>query len=65
MLVSCLDSCGNLLPGEHIVADAARAGVGDTVLVSADGSAAELEFQDDPCVLDGVIVGVIDSMKLD
>lgn len=67
MLVCFLDSDGNELPEEHIYADAAGAGVGDLVLVSEDGGAAEAEFDlgGDVCVFDGVIVGVVDSVNFD
>ena len=64
LIVSFLNSEGALLEEEYIYADIAGAGVGDMVLVSEDGGAAELEFeQDELCSLDGVIVGVIDSVN--
>jgi len=64
MLVSFLRLDGTLAPGEYVYADAAGAGVGDTVLVCEEGSAAEVEFEleNDVCVFDGVIVGVVDNI---
>lgn len=67
MLIRFLDSAGNEMPEEHVYADAAGAGVGDLVLVSEDGSAAETEFhlENDVCAFDGVIVGVVDEVRYD
>ena len=63
LIVSFLDGRGELLDEEYIYADAAGAGVGDMVLVSEDGTAAELEFEhDEICSHDGVIVGVVDGV---
>ncbi|MEE0419364.1 MAG: EutN/CcmL family microcompartment protein [Lachnospiraceae bacterium] len=47
---------------EAVFADAAQAGIGDLVLVCEDGGAAGMVFalEGSVCVLDGVIVGVID-----
>ena len=64
LIVSFFGSDGTLLEEEHIFADVAGAGVGDTVLVTEDGGAAALEFaQDELCSLDGVIVGVVDDIS--
>ena len=62
LLVRFLDKDGNELE-EGVFADAADAGIGDLVLVSEDGGAAELvfELEDSVCVFDGLIVGVIDE----
>ena len=67
MLIRFLDHDGQETEEEHIYADAAGAGIGDLVLVSEDGSAAETEFhlQDDVCTFDGVIVGILDHMYFD
>ena len=67
MLISYLGLDGNLDAGEYVYADAAGAGVGDTVLVCEEGSAAEVEFglEGDVCVFDGVIVGVVDHIYID
>lgn len=67
MLIRFLNDHGEELDDEYVYADAAGAGVGDLVLVSEDGSAAETEFhlENDVCTFDGVIVGVVDSMHYD
>ncbi len=67
MLIRFLNDRGEELDDEYVYADAAGAGVGDLVLVSEDGSAAETEFhlENDVCTFDGVIVGVVDSMRYD
>ena len=67
MLVRFLDRDGNEQEDEHVYADAAGAGIGDLVLVSEDGGAAETEFhlENDVCTFDGVIVGVVDLMQYD
>lgn len=67
MLIRFLNDKGEELEDEHVYADAAGAGVGDLVLVSEDGSAAETEFhlENDVCTFDGVIVGVVDRMFYD
>ena len=67
MLIRFLNDKGEEMEDEHVYADAAGAGVGDLVLVSEDGSAAETEFhlENDVCTFDGVIVGVVDRMFYD
>ena len=67
MLIRFLNDRGEELDDEYVYADAAGAGVGDLVLVSEDGSAAETEFhlENDVCTFDGVIVGVVDLMHYD
>ena len=67
MLIRFLNDKGEEMEDEHVYADAAGAGVGDLVLVSEDGSAAETEFhlENDVCTFDGVIVGVVDRIYYD
>ena len=67
MLVRFLDDKGEEIEDEHVYADASDCGVGDIVLVSEEGSAAQTEFEldDIDCTLDGVIVGVIDRITYD
>jgi len=67
MLIRFLDDFGREMEDEFAYADAAGAGVGDLVLVSEDGGAAETEFhlENDVCAFDGVIVGVVDEMRYD
>ncbi len=67
MLIRFLNDKGEEMEDEHVYADAAGAGVGDLVLVSEDGSAAETEFhlENDVCTFDGVIVGVVDRVFYD
>lgn len=62
LLVRFLDGEGRGTE-EGVFADSANAGIGDLVLVSEDGGAAELVFglEDKVCVFDGLIVGVIDE----
>ena len=67
MLIRFLNDRGEEMEDEYVYADAAGAGVGDLVLVSEDGSAAETEFhlENDVCTFDGVIVGVVDRVFYD
>ena len=67
MLIRFLDDKGEETEEEYVYADASGAGVGDLVLVSEDGSAAETEFhlENDVCTFDGVIVGVFDRLFYD
>lgn len=67
MLIRFLDDKGEETEEEYVYADASGAGVGDLVLVSEDGSAAETEFhlENDVCTFDGVIVGVVDRLFYD
>ena len=67
MLIRFLDNKGEESEEEYVYADASGAGVGDLVLVSEDGSAAETEFhlENDVCTFDGVIVGVVDRLYYD
>ena len=67
MLIRFLNDKGEEMEDEHVYADAAGAGIGDLVLVSEDGSAAETEFhlENDVCTFDGVIVGVVDRVFYD
>ncbi len=62
LLVRFEDRNGNFLE-EGVFADAADAGIGDRVLVCEDGDAAEmlLELNGEPCVFDGLILGVVDE----
>ncbi|MCI5698838.1 MAG: ethanolamine utilization protein EutN [Lachnospiraceae bacterium] len=62
LLVRFLDDEGHELE-EGVFADSADAGIGDLVLVSEDGGAAELIFklENQVCVFDGLILGVIDE----
>lgn len=63
LLIHFLDAEGKELNTEYIFADYADAGFGDIVLVSMDGGTAEIifELEDSVCVLDGVIIGVVDE----
>jgi ethanolamine utilization protein EutN len=67
MLIRFLNDKGEETEEEYVYADASGAGVGDLVLVSEDGSAAETEFhlENDVCTFDGVIVGVVDRLYYD
>ena len=67
MLIRFLDDKGEETEEEYVYADASGAGIGDLVLVSEDGSAAETEFhlENDVCTFDGVIVGVVDRIYYD
>lgn len=67
MLIRFLDDKGEEMEEEYVYADASGAGIGDLVLVSEDGSAAETEFhlENDVCTFDGVIVGVVDRLCYD
>ena len=67
MLIRFLNDKGEEMEEECVYADAAGAGIGDLVLVSEDGSAAETEFhlENDVCTFDGVIVGVVDRLYYD
>ena len=67
MLIRFLDDKGEETEEEYVYADASGAGIGDLVLVSEDGSAAETEFhlENDVCTFDGVIVGVVDRLYYD
>ncbi len=67
MLIHFLNDKGEETEEEYVYADASGAGVGDLVLVSEDGSAAETEFhlENDVCTFDGVIVGVVDRLYYD
>ena len=67
MLIRFLDDKGEEMEEEYVYADASGAGIGDLVLVSEDGSAAETEFhlENDVCTFDGVIVGVVDRLFYD
>ena len=67
MLIRFLDDKGEETEEEYVYADASGAGIGDLVLVSEDGSAAETEFhlENDVCTFDGVIVGVVDRLFYD
>ena len=67
MLIRFLDNKGEESEEEYVYADASGAGIGDLVLVSEDGSAAETEFhlENDVCTFDGVIVGVVDRLFYD
>ena len=67
MLIRFLNDKGEEMDDEYVYADAAGAGVGDLVLVSEDGGAAETEFhlENDVCTFDGVIVGVVDAVHYD
>ena len=67
MLIRFLNDKGDETEEEYVYADASGAGVGDLVLVSEDGSAAETEFhlENDVCTFDGVIVGVVDRLYYD
>ena len=67
MLVRFLDCNEQETEEEFLYADAACAGVGDLVLVSEDGSAAETELQLESgvCTFDGVILGVVDYYSYD
>ena len=49
----------------EIAFDAADAGVGDTVLILADGGGSNIALDDDFIVADVTICGVIDSYKID
>ena len=49
----------------EIAFDAAEAGVGDTVLVVADGGASNLALDDDNVIADVTICGVIDYYNVD
>ena len=67
MLIRFLNDKGEETEEEYVYADASGAGIGDLVLVSEDGSAAETEFhlENDVCTFDGVIVGVVDRLYYD
>jgi len=55
----------NMEGKREIAFDAAEAGVGDTVLVVADGGASNLALNDNDVVADVTICGVIDYYNID
>lgn len=64
MVIDYLDEAGNTT-GKHAIAfDVADAGIGDTVLVSVDGGAANM-FLGKSCIADLTICGVIDHLTID
>lgn len=64
MIVDYLDDDGNLTGNNAIVFDVADAGIGDTVLVAADGGAASI-LLGRQCIGDQTICGVIDHLTCD
>jgi microcompartment protein CcmK/EutM len=65
MLVEYLDPCGMNPDGKRQIAfDAAHAGVGDIVLVSTDGGAANIITGDAALIADLTICGVLDSFTI-
>lgn len=65
MIVDFLDDNGNLSFERAIVFDAASAGIGDTVLVSVDGGAANILLDDKEVIADFTICGVVDFISCD
>lgn len=63
MIVEYLDEKGQPDGARQIVFDGGHAGVGDLVLVVADGGASNMVLEDDSVVADMVIVGVLDSIN--
>ncbi len=49
----------------QIVIDAADAGIGDTVLVTADGGASQMILDDKKAIVDMTICGVIDHFDVE
>ena len=64
MIVDFLDEAGRQTGENAIVFDAAQAGIGDAVLVSTDGGAANI-FLGKHVIADMTICGVLDSVTLE
>jgi microcompartment protein CcmK/EutM len=64
MLVEYLYPDGTPDGKRQIAFDAARAGIGDIVLVSADGGAANIITGDEALIADLTICGVLDSFTI-
>ena len=60
MIVEFMDERGNPTEPRQIAFDAAQAGIGDIVLVSVDGGAANIILDDKAIVADFTICGIID-----
>ena len=60
MIVEFMDEKGKPTEPRHIAFDAAQAGIGDVVLVSIDGGAANIALDDRSIVADFTICGVVD-----
>lgn len=65
MIVEYLNPDGTPDGKRQIAFDAARAGVGDTVLVNVDGGAANMFTGDKELIADLTICGVLDSFTID
>ena len=65
LLVQPLDPFGTPNGTPVVAVDRAQAGVGDRVLVMAEGSSARFLFQDDVAPVRTLIVGVIDFVEME
>lgn len=64
LLCAPVDARGAVVGDAFVAVDRAQAGVGDTVLVNAEGGGARLVFGrklTDPLAIQDVIVGVVDA----
>ena len=64
LIVEFIDRDGNPEGSRMISFDCAHAGVGDVVLVSSDGGAANM-FLGDHCIADLTVCGVVDEISFD
>ena len=68
LLCAPVDALGAVVGEAFVAVDRAQAGVGDTVLVNAEGGGARLVFGrklTDPLAIQDVIVGVVDAYDED
>ena len=63
MIVERIGLDGRPTGARSIAVDAADSGIGDTVLVNDDGSAAQMVFGDGALVCDLTICGVVDGIE--
>ncbi len=60
MIARAIDMNGNEVSEDIICFDAADSGIGDTVLINDDGGAGQMLLDDEKCIIDNVIAGVVD-----
>ncbi len=65
MIVENIGPDGKPYGERNIVMDTADAGIGDTVLVNADGGASLMILEDKQVIVDWVICGVVDHYSIE
>lgn len=64
MIVEPIDTYGNAIGGSVVAVDAARAGVGDFVLILEEGGSARDIMNNPEGAVDAIIVGVLDNLDI-